>query len=117
MFPNMSNNKRVLVFALGQMEEHVGVIESEKEDVFVLSNVITLIKEQAQNGSLTVSNVPFNFNTCGLKTVIINKAHLQWYSEDSSDSFKQKYLAALSGLVIPEATNVKDKVIQFPGNR
>jgi len=120
LFPNMSNGKRVLAFALGQMEEHVGVVESEKDTFFILSNVITLIKEPQKNGELSISNIPFNFNVVGLKTVTINKNHLQWYSEDFDEGFKQKYLAALSGIVIPEAKNIqdiKDKVIQFPGTR
>jgi hypothetical protein len=52
----MSNGKRVLAFALGQMEEHVGVVESEKDTFFILSNVITLIKEPQKNGELSISN-------------------------------------------------------------
>ncbi|MDD3399275.1 MAG: hypothetical protein PHW93_06765 [Candidatus Methanomethylophilaceae archaeon] len=89
-------------------DEHIGVIEEETTDSFTLNHVFTFAKQPTENG-LSVSIMPFVFNSCKIKKVVLMKNKLYWYTEDIDKDFKQKYTASLSGLVVAGADTI-DKI-------
>jgi len=96
--------QKVVVFSMDGTDEHVGIFVEETDTQLTLSNVFTFAKQYDQTGGLSVSMVPFVFNSCGIKEVTLFKHKIVWSTSEVDKDFKQQYIASLSGLVVADGS-------------
>lgn len=96
-------DSKLIVFSMDATDEHIGVIESETDTHYIINHVFTFAKQYDASGKLTVNVVPFVLNSCGIKKITIMKTKIAWFTEEMEESFKQQFLASLSGIVVAGA--------------
>ncbi len=100
------DDRQIIVFSMDGTTEHVGVLESETDDYYMINNVFTFAKQYDSSGKIVVNVVPFVLNSCGIKKVYIMKSKIIWYSLDVDDKFKKQFLASLSDIVVADSSTL-----------